>query len=451
MISTKKILLLLLLLIASVCSSLAQGDFNLPRKDNDKIKFRLINNLIVIPVEINGVELSFILDTGVSKPILFNITNTDSLQIKNVETIFLRGLGAGSKPIEALRSRNNFFKIGNAININQDIYVVFDNSINFSNRLGVNVHGIIGYDLFKNFVVEINYISKYIKLHKTESYVYKTCKKCEVFNLSLYNNKPYMETEVKVDDKFLPVKLLIDTGSSDALWLFEDKEKGLEPFDNRYFEDFIGKGLSGNVYGKRAKVKSFKLKGFELNDVNVAFPDSISISTARRIKNRNGSVSGEILKRFNLIVDYKNAKITLKKNGNFRIPFYYNRSGIIIEQTGSRVVKEKEDRGIVGYGNNTDNETRIELSTHYKFSLKPSYSIVELRVGSPAAEAGLMVDDEILSVNGKKAHELSLQRIMEYFKNDIGKLIRMKIERNGEVMSFQFRLEDVFKKKELPK
>nr|WP_321231707.1 aspartyl protease family protein [uncultured Psychroserpens sp.] len=451
MIRSKKILITCLLTVACLFPLFGQGDFNLPRKDSDKIRFRLINNLIVVPIELNGVELSFILDTGVSKPILFNITNTDSLQIKNVETIYLRGLGEGGKPIEALKSRNNFFKIGNAININQDIYVVFDNSINFTNRLGVNVHGIIGYDLFKNFIVEINYISKYIKLHKPEKYVYKNCRKCEVFNLSLYNNKPYMQTEVKVDSSLIPIKLLIDTGSSDALWLFEDESLGLQPFNNMYFDDFIGKGLSGNVYGKRSKVKTFKLKSFELKDVNVAFPDSSSISTARRIKNRNGSVSGEILKRFNLIVDYSNAKITLKRNGNFKTPFYYNRSGIVIEQTGTRVVKEKEDRGQIGYGNSGGRETKVELSTHYKFILKPSYSIVELRKGSPAEKSGLMIGDEIISVNGKKTHELSLQRIMEYFKNDIGKLIRLRVERNEEVILFEFRLEDVFKQKELPK
>lgn len=449
MVLSKNILITFLLVTAFVFPTFSQAGFNIPRRDSDKIKFRLINNLIVVPVEINGVELSFILDTGVSKPILFNITNTDSLQIKNVETIYLRGLGEGGQPIEALRSRKNFFKIGNAININQDIYVVFDSAINFSNRLGVNIHGIIGYDVFKNFIVEINYISKVIKLHKPEKYTYKNCKKCEVFDLTLYNNKPYLESEVKIDSTFIPTKLLIDTGSSDSIWLFQDASLGLEPYNDMYFDDFLGKGLSGNVYGKRSKVKVFKLKSFELDDVNVAYPDSSSLGHARTIKDRNGSLSGEILKRFNIIFDYKNAKITFKKNSNFRTPFYYNRSGIILEQTGTRVVKEKEDRGRIGYGNRGGNNTQVELHSYYKFSLKPSYSIVELREGSPAAEVGLMVGDVLVSINGKKTYEISLQRIMEYFKNDIGKLIRLKVERDSKIISFEFRLEDVFKQKKL--
>ncbi|HEX9827577.1 MAG TPA: retropepsin-like aspartic protease, partial [Flavobacteriaceae bacterium] len=322
----KKTTLTVLLFICSIIT-FGQSKFNLPRTNSDKIRFQLIDNLIIVPVEVNGVTLSFLLDTGVSKPILFNIANIDTLQVNNVETVYLRGLGGG-EPVEALKSQNNLFKMGNAINIDQDIYVVFDNSINFTPRLGIPVHGIIGFDLFRDFTVEINYSSKYLRLNKPETFVHRKCRKCEQFNLSFYNNKPYINGAVKIDVENLPVKLLVDTGSSDALWLFEEDSLGMKPLNNKYFEDFLGKGLSGSVYGKRTKVKSFNLKSFVLKNVNVAFPDSISISYARKHEERNGSISGELLKRFNIIMDYKNAKVTLKKNNKFKSPFRYNKSGI---------------------------------------------------------------------------------------------------------------------------
>ena len=293
-----------------------------------------------MPVEINGIELSFVLDTGVSKPILFNLVNTDSLQIKEVETINLRGLG-GEGSIEALKSRKNFLKIGDAINVNQDIYVVFDTSINFTPRLGVQVHGIIGYDIFKDFVVEINYSSKYIRLHKHNYYVPKKSKRWKEIPINLYNNKPFINAEVLIDSLKSDVKLLIDTGGSDALWLFEDKALGIYPREDMQFEDFLGKGLSGAVYGSRSKAMRFGLSDFDLMDVNVAFPDSVSINIARNYKERNGSIAGEILKRFNWFIDYKNESIRLRKNGNFKLPFYYNNSGIALEQRGVRIVREK--------------------------------------------------------------------------------------------------------------
>jgi hypothetical protein len=440
----KKTTLTVLLFICSIIT-FGQSKFNLPRTNSDKIRFQLIDNLIIVPVEVNGVTLSFLLDTGVSKPILFNIANIDTLQVNNVETVYLRGLGGG-EPVEALKSQNNLFKMGNAINIDQDIYVVFDNSINFTPRLGIPVHGIIGFDLFRDFTVEINYSSKYLRLNKPETFVHRKCRKCEQFNLSFYNNKPYINGAVKIDVENLPVKLLVDTGSSDALWLFEEDSLGMKPLNNKYFEDFLGKGLSGSVYGKRTKVKSFNLKSFVLKNVNVAFPDSTSISYARKHEERNGSISGELLKRFNIIMDYKNAKVTLKKNNKFKSPFRYNKSGIILEQNGIRVVKEKYlERPFNNYGKSNEGNAVVNFTESFRLNLKPAFSIVELRKDSPAERAGLLIGDVILSINGKDTYDMKLQDLIEMFSDDDDKLIKLGIERDTKQMRINFRLEDPLK------
>lgn len=89
---SKNILILLCVLVGF--SALGQSSFNLYKNKSSKIRFQLINNIIVLPVELNGVQLSFVLDTGVSRPILFNLVNTNSLQIKNTEVSYLRGLGS---------------------------------------------------------------------------------------------------------------------------------------------------------------------------------------------------------------------------------------------------------------------------------------------------------------------------------------------------------------------
>ncbi|WP_246146960.1 PDZ domain-containing protein [Seonamhaeicola marinus] len=401
---------------------------------------------MVIPVEVNGVELSFILDTGVSKPIIFNFLNvSDTLKIKNTETIYIRGLGDG-EAIEALRSRNNIFKIGDAIKLRQDLYAVYGLDINFGPRLGIPIHGIIGLDLFKDFIVEINYAAKYLELHDPNTYKYRRCKNCEAFRLEFYNDKPYLNAHVKLREKKIPIKLLIDSGGSDSLWLFEDDSLGINSGD-RFFNDFLGHGLSGSVYGKRGKVASFYLKSFELKKANVAYPDSTSIVFAKKIKDRNGSIAGNILKRFNVIMDYPNSLITLRKNSNFRERFSYNKSGIEIAHNGVRFVKEYEPAKYRTLGNEESSLNRngvsVVLNRRYKMTLKPAYAIVELREGSPAHRAGLEKGDVILSVNGKSTHQLTLQQIMVMFYGNTGKLIKLKVERGNKVLGCSFKLESL--------
>ena len=111
--------LILVLFALFLGTGLYAQRFILPKTiDQEKIRFELINNLMVVPMQVNGAELSFILDTGVSSPILFNLTDQDSIQINNVSTISLKGLGEGP-PIEALKSENNLFKLGRAQSTNQ--------------------------------------------------------------------------------------------------------------------------------------------------------------------------------------------------------------------------------------------------------------------------------------------------------------------------------------------
>jgi len=429
----------------------SQGQFIVNNKKGvEKIKFNLVNNLIIIPLEINGVPLSFLVDTGVSKPIIFNFLNiSDSLKIKNTKRIMLRGLGEGES-IEALKSKNNTFKIGDVININQDLYAINDSNINFSPKLGVPIHGIIGYDLFKNLVVEINYKREFLKFTNQENHSDRKCRSCEVFALEFYNNKPYLTAEVEIAEKRILVKMLIDSGGSDALWLFENENEGVV-LGNRYFNDFLGHGLSGSVYGKRSKIKAFHLKSFTVKNPNVAFPDSTSIGHVLSHKERHGSISGGLLKRFNVLFNYQKALVVFKKNSFFKAPFRYNKSGVELAHDGMQLVKKSgfftSDRNSNTSNGKAVDNSKVVFNSSYKIALEPVYVIVELRPNSPADKAGLQIGDRILSVNNKQAYHFTLQKLTELFYEDPGTRIKLKIEREGAVLNFSFELEEILKQK----
>ena len=418
------------------------------KKKFEKIRFEQVNNLIVVPVELNGAELTFILDTGVSSPILFNLTEQDSVQINNVSEITIRGLGEGD-PIKALKSTENTIKIGNAKSYNLPLYVVLDKDINFSTSLGIPVHGIIGYDFFKDFVVEVNYAKGFLKLYHPEKYTYKPSKKIETLPLTIKNKRAYLDVVIaKEDDSEIPSKLLVDTGSSDALWLFQDIEKGLEVPEANY-DDYLGKGLSGNIYGKRTKLKGIRIGSYFLSEPKAAFPFRESFEALQNLGDRNGSLGGEVLKRFNIIFDYPNGKISLAKNSRFNNPFQYNLAGIELQHNGLRYLARKlaDANGIVRNSERKFGNVQILLENRTRLSLVPEIVVSGIRAGSPAANAGLKEGDVILAVNGKQVHNFKLQEILQMLNQRKGKKVRVQIERFNRDLLFTFVLKDVFESK----
>ncbi|MCW5517715.1 aspartyl protease family protein [Muriicola sp. Z0-33] len=412
---------------------------------SQKVNFQLINNLIIIPLEVNGAKLSFILDSGVSKPILFNLSDQDSIRLNNVAEITINGLGEGN-PIKALSSKGNRFRLKKMQNNNQLLYVVLDKSMNFSPSLGIPIHGIIGYDLFRDYVVDINYSNKVIKFYDPEYYKPSKNKKYRTLPLSIIRSKSYIDGKLHLRDKEdVDVKLLVDTGSSDAIWLFKDEEKGIGIPDKNY-DDYLGKGLNGDIFGKRTKVNNIKIADFDLKDAKAAFPDMESFNAIKDLGDRNGSLGGEILKRFNIVFNYPGNTVMLKKNTFFKTPFHYNMSGIELQHNGIRYIAERiaDTRGVVRNEESAFGDVQILMENRTRLSLVPEIIVSAIRAGSPAEEVGLQEGDVILAVNGKQVHKYKLQEVMKMLNEKEGKKVRLLIERYNKDLLFSFVLKNLF-------
>lgn len=434
-------------LLLTMCVSYGQNGFELMDGDrSEKVSFDFVNNLIVLEIEVNGIPLSFIVDTGVHKPILFDISPEDSLDVKSPKDILIRGLGQG-EPLRAIHSKHNVFKIGHVINRQQDFYLIRDASINFSQQIGYRVHGIIGFDLFKNFIVEVNYSSERIGFFDPKQYRYSNCRNCESLPLEIEGSKAYVNGYIKQFSTMeeIPVKLLLDSGSCDALWLFENTEGEISG-PVKFFDDLLGFGLSGKIHGKRARLQRFRIGEFELEQTKVSYPDSISLRYINAMRDRNGSLGTEILRRFDVVFDYPNHKLTLKKNADFGDPFRYNMSGIQLQHNGMRLVKsmsEDIDRGRTVVNKNTSIRNYIALEKNFKFELEPAIEIATVRVNSPADIVGLREGDVILRVNRKDIMSYSLQEVNQMVNSKPGRTIVLEVERKGANLKFAFELKKV--------
>ena len=423
--------------------ALAQSSFRVTNvKGEFTMPFEMVNNLVIVPLEINGLELSFLLDTGVDSTILFSLGDKDTLDLKNTEQILLRGLGEG-EPIKALKSSGNVVKLGQAVNTNLSVYLVFDNPLGLSNRMGVPVNGIIGYDLFRDFIIEFDYVKKRLKIYDPASYNSRKCKNCDELDLVFHKNKPYVDISGEINNKSLPLSMLIDSGSGDAIWLFGN-DSGVKLPDN-YFKDFLGFGIGGSVYGSRSRIESINFGQFKLPEITASFPDTLYYRNIETFEKRNGSIGAQVLKRFHLTIDYPGKKLRFKPNKFFNEPFEYDMSGVVVAHDGFTVIKDilrnplalrEDDRNQTGVG------SLVYTSTYdVKFSLEPQYKIVEIREDSPAFMAGLQEDDILIKINGRPAFKFTLSEITSLLSSTDGKKIKLVIERNGIEKTVVFFLE----------
>ncbi|NOY37765.1 MAG: PDZ domain-containing protein [Chlorobi bacterium] len=379
-------------------------------KEDKKVSFRFkfVNNLIIIPVIVNDSDtLHFILDSGINTSIITELSLGDSLSLNYVRQIKLHGLGSGES-IDALVSSGNVFSIPGIQGTNQSLYIMLQNIFNLSSILGMRVHGLTGYNLFSNFIVEINYVRQVITLHNPDYYVYKHNRNARTLPLIINNSKPFIYGDIRYQGgDFFPVKLMIDTGASHALWLLKGTD-GRIKLPEKNIDTFLGTGLNGKISGKLARIVSFRLGSFTFENPLVAFPDTFSIRYTGALGNRNGSLGAEILRRFDVIMDYPNHLITLKPNRYYNEPFRLNRSGIEIIAP------------IPGF--------------HY-------YTISDVRKGSPAGKAGLKKGDTLESINYRNVKHMDIDEIYRVLQEKPGKVIKMVVRRKGLPFVTYFRLE----------
>ena len=226
------------------------------------------------------------------------------------------------------------------------------------------------------------------------SFLKKKIKSFDVLPMIIERKKPYINSQVTLNGKEMDTKLLVDSGGSDAIWLFENENKGIVT-PPVFFDDFLGYGFSGEIFGKRSRVEKIKLGKFVIGNSTISFPDKESIKHLNMVSGRNGSIGSEILKRFHILFDYSNGKMYLKKNQHFPDPFNYNMSGIDIAHNGLRWVQEKVELKAnlePSINSNVKDLTKGSVplkSFKYQFTLKPKYEVIKVRPNSPADLAGL--------------------------------------------------------------
>ena len=374
-----------------------------------QIPFELRNNLIIVPVVLNGMlPLKFVVDTGVQTGILTQKAFSDILNLQYSRKYIIAGPG-GEGVVEAYVTNNVSLDLPGVHGTGHALLVLNEDYLELRNYLGTDVHGILGYELFSRFIVEINYEKKMLIVSSPSRY--RIRRSYHRVPISVEDTKPYIVTDVTLSNgETIPAKLMMDSGASHGL-LLEPQSDPRITVPAKAVSSQIGRGIGGEIMGKVGRVKSLAMGDYLLKGPVANFPDPNSYMDSLKIGStaRNGTIGGEILSRFNIVFNFSREEIFLKKNSSFKKKFYYNLSGLIVKAIGS------------------------DLNT---------FEIAEVRNLSTAQQADVKAGDLILSINGVATNSLDLNQVLGLISTKPGKRINLQINRGGQIMKRTFHLED---------
>jgi hypothetical protein len=383
--------------------SLAEG------KTKVSMPIEIYNNLIVMPVMLNGaLPLKFILDTGVRTAILTQKAFTDILNLSYSRKYTISGPG-GEKLVDAYVTNNVSLELPGVLGRGHALLVLEEDYLELRNYLGTDVHGILGYELFSRFIIEVDYEKKILTLMLPQRF--RMRRKFKSLPIRIEDTKPYITTPIILaDGTQLTAKLLMDSGASHGLMLDPLSDERIK-VPEKAVSSIIGRGLGGEILGKVGRIKALQLGPFNLPDIIANFPDPNSYFDSLKTGTtpRNGAIGGESLSRFTVIFNFPKEEIYLKKNASFKKGFHYNLSGITVKAKGSKL---------------------------------NVYEITEVRRESTADKAGVQAGDIIIAINGMASSQMNLNYINGLFNFKPNKKIHLIVDRKGQRIRTEFRLVD---------
>ncbi len=405
------------------------------------IPIDITNHIIMLPVQLNGEQLTFILDTGVKETMLFGAV--DSTILRNVSSYNFQGLGV-DQGIKGLLSLDNVLALGDSIltDHHHDLYVITDSTINLSKNIGVPIHGVLGSNFFQNHIVRIDYIRKRLHVFRSLDDLDKDLRKYTAVKLDLVKDRPFVDINISSGGKlFESSRMLVDLGNSDPLMIFPTALTDYE-VAKPYVYEFLGQGFNGNIYGKRNRIEGVTVAKWNFKRLFVSYPDTNSYSARRLVERRVGSVGNQIMARFDVIFDYADSVMYLRKNRMFGDPFNIDMSGLEVRHVGFSWLKSRTGAKPLGASSNEGQTINLSNDVMYQIELVPAYVIQHVRIGSPADLAGVKEGDGIYKINGKYAGKMTLESIKGKLQARDQYGISLEVKRGEEIIRFRFRLVD---------
>jgi hypothetical protein len=388
-------------LLTIVClSAFAQEEFVEPSKFLTRFSFiQMTGGVVIMQARFDSFAdtLNFILDTG-SGGISLDSTTADYFGVKGTPSNrTIRGI-AGIRNVSFLNHRKLHLP---GLTIDSLNFHINDYSI-LTAVYGEKIDGIIGYSVFSRYIVKINYDSTQIEFWTRGSYKYP---RGGYLLRPLINSTPVQQLRVK-DGKTITARFLYDMGAGLNMMLSTDFLNDSSLLDKKrklYAKE--AEGLGGKVDMAMTVIKEMRLGPYKFRNVPVyVFNDTFNITSYPFLA---GLLGNDILRRFNVILNYDRRDIYLVPNSHFSEPFDYSYTGIELYYIDGKII------------------------------------IGDVAKNSPAEQAGLQEGDVVVAVN--KNFSQNLQQYKAAIQTT-GERLLLIIQRDGGLIQYSLKVKSILKR-----
>lgn len=394
----KRFNLIYILILCSSCINLHKTNFPASQKITQFPFIMLSGGTVIVKAQFEDIKdsLNFVFDTG-SGGISLDSSTIELIGIESTKTNrTIRGI-AGTKKVDFVYKKSLKFP---GLQVDSLDFHINNYDI-LSSSYGIKVDGVIGLSFLRRFIVTINYDNKLIEIYTPGKVNYP--RGGHLLHPQFYS-LPIIPTTIK-DNVLSTTDFIFDTGAGLNMLLSEDYVKDstiLKKKRNLFITQ--AEGLGGKKIMKTTVVKSVEVGPYKFRWVPIyIFRDDFNITSYPKM---GGVLGNDILRRFNLILNYPNQEIFIKPNTHFFDDFDYSYTGLGLYQVNGYIVIE---------------------------------DVVE---NSPADKSGFKPNDIIFAVENNFTN--NLQTYKNLLQN-AGNTVKVVVIRNKELVTLNLEIQHIMK------
>lgn len=342
-------------------------------------------------------SLNFIFDTGCGGISLDSLTAQRLHLVPHPSSAYIRGI-AGMRREELLDAMQLHF---GPVTLDS-VTVQVNNYDILSSVYGEKVDGILGYTFFSRYLVRVDYDNSRIDIYTKGPVTYPK---------GGYLLRPRLAglpmTEGRLNDaRDISSRFYFDTGAGLCLLFSSEFTTDSAVFGPKRKRPVRteGAGLGGKKEMQLTTLKNFSIGPFRFRQIpTYVFDDSYDVTNYPQL---GGLIGNDLLRRFNLILNYSKSEIYLTPNESFHQPFDYSYTGLTIALIGGKIV------------------------------------VTDVMKDSPAAKAGFREGDVVLMVNGDGRQDV---QVYQGLLRTIGPRVQVLVRREegGELAYLSMKVKSI--------